>query len=58
MKHLNLNLTFHFDIINDLDATAFTYEGLADYILDCVWEEAYNCGLKPGNYEIKITEGE
>lgn len=56
MEHLNL--TLHFDIINDLDASTFTYERLADYILDCIWDEAYNCGLHPSNYVIKITEGE
>lgn len=56
MQHLNL--TFHFDIINDLDATPFTYEQLAEYVLDCIWDEAYSCGLKPRNYKIRIEEGE
>lgn len=53
-----LNITFHFDIINDIDTTPFTYEELANYVLDCIWGDAYDCGLKPRNYEINVKENE
>lgn len=53
-----LNITFHFDIVNNIDTIPFTYEELANYVLDCIWDDAYNCGLKPGNYEINVKEDE
>lgn len=49
-----LDITFHFDIINDMDTTSYIYKELANYTLDCIWDDAYNCGLRPGNYEIKV----
>jgi hypothetical protein len=48
-----LDIIFHFDIVNDMDTTNFTYEELANYALDCIWDDVYNCGLRPGDYEIK-----
>lgn len=48
-----LDITFHFNIVNEMDITPFTYEELANYVLDCIWDDIYNCGLRPGNYEIK-----
>ncbi len=55
MEYLHINFTF--PIKNSLDATVFTYEELADHIIDMMWDDLYHCGLEaPGNYTITIKE--
>ena len=50
-----LNITFHFIITDENRDKNATYD-LANYILDCVWDDIYCCGLKPNGYEIKEVE--
>ena len=53
-----LDITFHFTIKNELDVTPQTYHELANYILDMAWDDIYNCGLEPGNYEVNVIKEE
>lgn len=53
-----LDITFHFTIKNELDVTPQTYHELANYILDMAWDDIYNCGLEPGNYEVNMIKEE
>lgn len=48
-------ITFKFDI-KDEDRDKNAPYDLANYILDCVWDEIYCCGLEFSNYEIKEVE--
>ena len=50
-----LNITFHFKI-KDEDRDRNAPYDLANYIIDCAWDEIYCCGLELDNYEIKEVE--
>ena len=50
-----LNITFHFNI-NEEHYDKYAAYDLANFIIDEVWDSIYECGLEPGDYEIKEVE--